>query len=160
MNAQGHWELRDTVCRGFSNCKWTGGSTKRIGKLSAAFEIADHKCPLSLQSNEVHSLVGNSLVGNSFLNCQQLLKWRGIFKGLSQDGGWADFSKNLPASLFNKSLSNGPIFGRLLLTGQSVPCTFQHYLTVSGCQSCNDIQHDCCSVLRLSGKNVEQKINN
>jgi hypothetical protein len=34
------------------------------------------------------------------------MRWRGIFKGLSQGGGQADFSKNLLASLFNKSLSN------------------------------------------------------
>ncbi len=38
---------------------------------------------------------------------------RGIFKGLSQDGGRADFSTNLRASLCNKDLSNGPNFGRI-----------------------------------------------
>jgi hypothetical protein len=70
MNAPGHWELR------------------------AAFEIADTSAPYPYRAKKLHSLVGNS-----FLNCQQLLKWRGIFKGLSQDGGWADFSKNLRASL-------------------------------------------------------------
>ncbi len=31
-------------------------------------------------------------------------RWRHSFKGLSQDGGWADFSKNLRASLFNDDL--------------------------------------------------------
>jgi hypothetical protein len=34
------------------------------------------------------------------------MRWSGIFKGLSQDGGQADFSKNLLASLFNKGLFN------------------------------------------------------
>ncbi len=33
------------------------------------------------------------------------------FKGLSQDGGWADFSKNLRASLFNDDLSIEPNLG-------------------------------------------------
>ncbi len=33
------------------------------------------------------------------------------FKGLSRDGGWADFSKNLRASLFNDDLLNDPNFG-------------------------------------------------
>jgi hypothetical protein len=31
-------------------------------------------------------------------------RWRHSFKGLSQDGGWADFSKNLRAYLFNDDL--------------------------------------------------------
>ncbi len=39
-------------------------------------------------------------------------------KGLSQDGGQADFSKNLRTSLFNKGLSNEPNFGRIHLVGQ------------------------------------------
>ncbi len=43
---------------------------------------------------------------------------RGIFEGLSQNGLWADFSKNLRASLFNKGLSNEPNFGRIHLAGQ------------------------------------------
>jgi hypothetical protein len=36
------------------------------------------------------------------------MRWRGIFKGISQYGGRADFSKNLRASLFNKYLLNEP----------------------------------------------------
>jgi hypothetical protein len=43
-----------------------------------------------------------------------------IFKGLSQDGGWADFSKNVRASLFNKGLSNEPNFGQIHLAGQDL----------------------------------------
>jgi len=39
-------------------------------------------------------------------------------KGLSQDGGWADFHKNLCASLFNKYLSNEPYFSQIHLANQ------------------------------------------
>jgi hypothetical protein len=46
-------------------------------------------------------------------------RWCRIFKGLSQDGwGWADFSKNLSVSLFNKGLSNESNFGQIHLAGQ------------------------------------------
>jgi hypothetical protein len=45
-------------------------------------------------------------------------RWRGIFKGPSKDGGRADFSKDLLASLFNKYLSNKPNFRRIHLAGQ------------------------------------------
>jgi hypothetical protein len=44
-------------------------------------------------------------------------RWRSNIKELSQDGGRADFSKNLPASLFNDDLSNKPNFGRIHLPG-------------------------------------------
>jgi hypothetical protein len=40
------------------------------------------------------------------------------FKGLSEDGGWADFLKNLCDTSFNKDLSNEPNFGRIHLAGQ------------------------------------------
>ncbi len=40
------------------------------------------------------------------------------FKGLSQDGGGADFSENLLASLFNDDLLNEPNFSRIHITGQ------------------------------------------
>jgi hypothetical protein len=39
------------------------------------------------------------------------IRWRGIFKGLSEDGGWEDSS-------FNKGLSNEPNFGRIFLAEQ------------------------------------------
>ncbi len=51
-------------------------------------------------------------VANSFT------RGRGIFKGLSQDGGWADFSKNLRASLLYKGLSKEPNLGWIHLAGQ------------------------------------------
>jgi hypothetical protein len=41
-----------------------------------------------------------------------------MFKGLSQHGGRADFSKNLRVPLFNDDLSIEPNFGRIHLTGQ------------------------------------------
>jgi hypothetical protein len=41
-----------------------------------------------------------------FQTANSCTRWRYNFKGLSQDGGLADFSKSLPASLFNKYLSN------------------------------------------------------
>ncbi len=37
-------------------------------------------------------------------------RWRWIFKGLSQDGGQADFSRHFRASHFNDDLSNVPTF--------------------------------------------------
>jgi hypothetical protein len=41
------------------------------------------------------------------------MRWHKIFKGLSKDGGRADFSKKPPRlSLFNKSLWNEPNLGR------------------------------------------------
>ncbi len=39
-------------------------------------------------------------------------------KGLSEDGGRADFLKTYRASLFNEDLSNEPNFGRIHLAGQ------------------------------------------
>jgi hypothetical protein len=45
-------------------------------------------------------------------------RWRGIFKELLQDGGRADFSKNLRASLLNKYLTNEPSFSWIHLAGQ------------------------------------------
>ncbi len=46
--------------------------------------------------------------------------WRGIFKGLSQDGGWEYFSNNLRVCLFNKGLSNEPHFGQIHFAGQYI----------------------------------------
>jgi hypothetical protein len=40
------------------------------------------------------------------------------FKGLSLDGGRADFSKNPPGASFNKDLLNASTFCRIHLTGQ------------------------------------------
>ncbi len=52
------------------------------------------------------------------LIAKSCMRWREIFKGFSQDGGRADFSKNLRASLFNKYQSNEPNFSRIHLGGQ------------------------------------------
>jgi hypothetical protein len=40
------------------------------------------------------------------------------FKGLSEDGGGADFLKSLRDTSFNKDLSNEPNFGRIHLAEQ------------------------------------------
>ncbi len=53
-----------------------------------------------------------------FLIANYCTRWNYKFKGLSQDGGRADFSKNLRASLFYKYLSNEPNFGRIHLARQ------------------------------------------
>ncbi len=45
-------------------------------------------------------------------------RWRGIIKGLSQDGGRADCFKNLLASLISKDLSKEPNFSQIHLAGQ------------------------------------------
>jgi hypothetical protein len=52
------------------------------------------------------------LIANSCARC----RW--ILKGISQDGGRADFCKILRASLFNNDLSNEPNFSRIHLAGQ------------------------------------------
>jgi hypothetical protein len=46
------------------------------------------------------------------------VRWRGISKGLSQDGGRTDFSGNLRDSLCNDDLSNEPTFSQVHLAGQ------------------------------------------
>ncbi len=48
------------------------------------------------------------------------IRWRGNFKGISHDGGWADFSEKLPRLSFNKDLSNEPNFRRIHLAGQYI----------------------------------------
>ncbi len=45
-------------------------------------------------------------------------RWRHCFKGLSLDGGHADFLKSLRDASFNKDLSNDPTFGHIHLAGQ------------------------------------------
>jgi hypothetical protein len=52
-----------------------------------------------------------SLIAN---NC---IRWRGIFKGLSQDDGLAKFAKNLHASVFNEDLLNDTSFIQVHLDG-------------------------------------------
>jgi hypothetical protein len=59
-------------------------------------------------------------LGIRFRIANSCMMWRGMFKGLSQDEGRADFSKNLRASLLNKGLLNEPNFGRIHLA--------KHYL--------------------------------
>jgi hypothetical protein len=80
-------------------------------KLSSAFEKAD-KCANPYGTMKFPALEIRFRIANSHT------RWRCDFKELSQVGGWADFSKNLRASLFNKGLSNEPNFGRNHPAGQ------------------------------------------
>ncbi len=116
MIAQRHWELRVSVCRIFSNCKLTGSSTKRMGKLSLAFENAD---TIAASMNFILALVINFRIANS------CTRWRRIFKRLSQNGWQVNFSKktSAPLSLTKAfpmkqisagSISLGSTFGQIL----------------------------------------------
>jgi hypothetical protein len=49
-----------------------------------------------------------------FLLAKNFTSWRGIFKELSQDEGWAEFAENLRASLFNEYLSNDNLSSRFI----------------------------------------------
>jgi hypothetical protein len=55
----------------------------------------------------------------------RILTAKRIFKELSQDGGWTDFSKNLRASPFNEDLSIDTAFSQLPLAEQYRPSTFK-----------------------------------
>jgi hypothetical protein len=55
------------------------------------------------------------------------MRWHCNFKGLSQDGGQSDSSKNLRASLFNDNPSNEPNLGRIHLAAWTVPLNYYTY---------------------------------
>jgi hypothetical protein len=66
-----------------------------MGKLSSAFEKAETSAAyLYGAMNLTPALAIRFQIAKSFM------RWRGIFKGFSQDGGQTDFSQNLHASLF------------------------------------------------------------
>ena len=86
---------------------------ENMGKLSSAFKKGDTSAAYPYgATNFIPALAIRFRIANSCTT------WSEIFKGLSQDGGQADFSKNLRTSLFNKGLSNEPNFGRIHLVGQ------------------------------------------
>ncbi len=64
-----------------------------------------------------------NFMGIRILLANSCTRWRGTFKGLSQDGGHTDFSENLRPSLFNDVLSNESTFSHILLAGQCLKCT-------------------------------------
>ncbi len=70
--------------------------------------------------HKYHSETGaNSQTAHLAIKClmaNYCIRWRGVFKGLSQDG--RIFLKNCRASSFNKDLSNEPNFSRIHLAGQ------------------------------------------
>jgi hypothetical protein len=86
--------------------------------------------PLEQDSKYVHSGIANNCMlkrpqiqlcaplAIRFRIANRCTRWRRNFKGLSQNGGQADCSKNLRASLSNDDLSNEPKFGRIHLAGQ------------------------------------------
>jgi hypothetical protein len=55
-----------------------------------------------------------------YLISNYCIRWLN-FKGLSQDGRWADFYKSLCASIFNDDLSNEPDFGSISLDSTVMP---------------------------------------
>jgi hypothetical protein len=60
-------------------------------------------------------------VANGVFNWQSLYeckRWRRIFKGFSQDGGQADFAKNICALPFNKDILNDDNFSQVNADGQ------------------------------------------
>ncbi len=72
-----------------------------------SYTMQNQKCSRSGVHLSAH-LVIESLIAN------YCTSWRWI----SQDGGWADFSKNLRDTSFYKDLSNEPNFGLIHLAGQ------------------------------------------
>ncbi len=79
------------------------------------------KCRQPLYKNQRRSRGGMRLTTQLAIRCliaNYCTRWCCNFKGLSQDGGRAEFSKNLRASLFNDDLWNEPYLGRIHLAGQ------------------------------------------
>ncbi len=69
----------------------------------------------------LRSRAGQHLTAHLAVKCLKAnycIRWRGLFKGLSRDGGRAEFSKRPPRFLFDDDLSNEPNFGRIHLAGQ------------------------------------------
>jgi hypothetical protein len=58
-------------------------------------------------------------LGVRILRANSCPRWRGIFKGLSQEGGRNNFSENLHASPFTKDLSNKATFARSISLGST-----------------------------------------
>ncbi len=90
-----------------------GGSTKRMGNLSSAFEKAD-------RTNNVVYLSSTSyfipVLAIGFQIATSCRRWWCNFKGLS-NGGRTDFSAN---SLFNDDLANEPTFSQSHLAEQYI----------------------------------------
>jgi hypothetical protein len=75
------------------------------------YTMQNQKCSRSGVRLSAHLAI-ESLIAN------YCMSWRGIFKGLSQDGGLADFFKNLRYTSLYKDISNEPNFGLIHLAGQ------------------------------------------
>ncbi len=102
---------------------------KSCYELSALLKIARKMPSAALWPVRIHNILSIPRVRPALLICyaqlairnliaNSCMRWRGIFKGLSQDGGLADFSKNLCASSFNKDLLNDITFSQIHVAGQ------------------------------------------
>jgi hypothetical protein len=82
-----------------------GGSTKRMGNLSSAFE------KVNTSTAYPYGAMNSSRVGNLLLNCQQLYMVARNLKGLSQDDG------RIFLRISAHILKNEPNFSRIHLAG-------------------------------------------
>ncbi len=85
--------------------------------------------------NFIRAVAIRSRIAKSCMRC------RGICKGVSQDGGQADFYKKktfTPLTLVN-GISNEPTFVRIHLTGQYIPLIPLHFW-----QKYKDVLHQYC----------------
>ncbi len=81
MKALRYWQLRDDACELYRLHAETSANAPRF---SYPYDAMNFMAALAIRI-----LIANSCT-----------RWRWIFKGLSQDGGWTDFAENLCASLF------------------------------------------------------------
>jgi hypothetical protein len=90
---------------------WIGGSTKRMGKLSSAFEKAD--------SSAAYPFCGMNFIpklGIRFRIAKVHTRWVCNFKGLSQDGdGWIFQKISAPLSLIKAFRINLITAGSILV---------------------------------------------
>jgi hypothetical protein len=108
-----------SIHRGFAHWKITDDSKKVDSAIGNWFQIfSSHLCQSLYDWKPKAQSKLCVPLAFKFLMANYCTRWYGIFKGLSQDGGCAEFSKNLCASLFNKYLSIEPNFGRNHLAGQ------------------------------------------
>ncbi len=114
MNAQRHWELRDSIWLGFSNYKWAGSSTNRTGKLSSAFEKA-YTIVLPIPMAQWISFPCWQFISELPTAVQGGAE---SLKGSHRMGDRRIILKIIRTSHFNKGLLNEPNFGRIYLAGQ------------------------------------------
>ncbi len=108
MNSSTIWQRRDDACSNVETSEHTLAALQRECRSS----VQPLKKPTDKNDAYPYGTMNfHSRIGNLFPNSQQLYEVSFNFKGLSQHGEGADFSKNLCASLLNDDLSNEPNFG-------------------------------------------------